>query len=101
MHSSFSELPEFLFYLFVFSFCIKSVISECNSAYCLNGGTCRDEPSGYKCDCRFGFYGKQCEGKFLVLSVHSMSLEGKDISSYFQNYVVQTRLKWCSHSIFS
>ena len=40
------------------------VVSECNSVYCLNGGTCRDEPNGYSCDCRLGFNGKHCEGKF-------------------------------------
>ena len=42
-----------------------SVISECNSVYCLNGGSCRDETTGYHCDCRFGYYGKRCEGRCL------------------------------------
>ena len=61
MYSSWFKLPIFFFF-----FWIKLVISECNSVYCLNGGSCRDEPSGYKCDCRFGFYGKRCEGEFHV-----------------------------------
>lgn len=79
-----------------FSFGIKLVISECNSVYCLNGGSCRDEPSGYKCDCRFGFYGKRCEGEFsrfllclllffcLFFSVHPKSL-GKGKNHTVQN----------------
>ena len=68
---------------FFFSLGIILVISECSSVYCLNGGTCRDEPSGYKCDCRFGFYGKRCEGKFswLICSLHVTP--GKETSSVF------------------
>lgn len=66
-YSSLFELIYLIsFFFFLFSYCIKLVISECNSVYCLNGGSCRDEPSGYKCDCRFGFYGKRCEGKFFL-----------------------------------
>lgn len=57
-----SNLFRVQLYCFRVSFLL--VVSECNSVYCLNGGACRDETSGYKCECRFGFYGKRCEGKF-------------------------------------
>ena len=64
----------------MFSFLL--VISECNSVYCLNGGTCRDESSGYRCDCRFGFYGKRCEGNYYLNQSFPES------RSFFRRFVV-------------
>ena len=54
-------------FLFFTSLIVKS---ECSSVYCLNGGTCRDEPTGYHCDCQFGFYGKRCEGRLKKQASH-------------------------------
>ena len=53
-----------------------TVISECSSVYCLNGGTCLDEQDGYKCDCPYEFFGKRCEGissKLLEIIVNPMN----------------------------
>jgi hypothetical protein len=36
-------------------------INECESAPCLNGGTCNDMVAGYECKCPDGIRGEQCE----------------------------------------
>ena len=41
--------------------CLLSDIKECNSAPCLNGGSCIDLLSGYKCNCMAGYTGRRCE----------------------------------------
>ena len=44
-------------------------IDECLSSPCKHGGTCKDEINGYKCTCRKGILGKDCEkGKHCVYS---------------------------------
>ena len=52
---------------FFFSFsCID--IDECQNQPCQNGGTCQNEQGGYKCSCKAGFQGKNCEnGKENIL----------------------------------
>uniref|UniRef100_H3CDL3 Zonadhesin, like n=1 Tax=Tetraodon nigroviridis TaxID=99883 RepID=H3CDL3_TETNG len=35
--------------------------SPCLSYPCQNGGTCKEEGNNYKCECAFGFDGKNCE----------------------------------------
>ena len=36
-------------------------IDDCKCSPCLNQATCRDDVNGYKCSCREGFSGKNCE----------------------------------------
>ena len=36
-------------------------INECQSAPCLNGGTCNDELDSYTCTCDVGYTGLHCE----------------------------------------
>ena len=38
-----------------------SDINECRSAPCQNGGTCRDLVNAYRCDCRPGYTGGNCQ----------------------------------------
>ena len=36
-------------------------MSKCASDTCQNGGSCKDEESGYRCTCVAGFVGTTCE----------------------------------------
>ena len=36
-------------------------IDECNSAPCMNGGTCVDAIAEYTCNCNDGYSGTHCE----------------------------------------
>ena len=39
--------------------------SKCSPSPCKNGGTCTLKGyTGYKCQCRPGYYGKNCEGSY-------------------------------------
>ena len=72
-------------FLFFTSLIVKS---ECSSVYCLNGGTCRDEPTGYHCDCQFGFYGKRCEGRLKKQASHRTYLQYKSHSHLLESNLV-------------
>lgn len=36
-------------------------VDDCQSAPCMNGGTCKDQVAGYLCVCPKGITGQQCE----------------------------------------
>ena len=36
-------------------------VNECTSRPCRNGGTCENLPGSYKCKCKPGFLGNDCE----------------------------------------
>uniref|UniRef100_A0A8B9S5M3 Sushi, nidogen and EGF like domains 1 n=1 Tax=Apteryx owenii TaxID=8824 RepID=A0A8B9S5M3_APTOW len=40
---------------------LSTEINECRSDPCKNGGTCKDLPGSFTCDCPEGFVGSQCE----------------------------------------
>ena len=42
-------------------FLLTPDINECKSLPCQNGGTCDDGVNSYKCTCKPGFEGKNCE----------------------------------------
>lgn len=47
--------------------CCDADVNECESAPCLNGGTCFDAVNGFTCSCPFGYTGLVCEtGKTIV-----------------------------------
>ena len=41
-------------------------INECESNPCENGGTCTDMDYGYRCSCKSGFTGSECETGTLI-----------------------------------
>ena len=47
-------------------------IKECTGSPCKNGGTCKDSPNHYVCDCVTGFSGVTCEAGKLVKRTHTM-----------------------------
>lgn len=40
--------------------------SFCHPNPCLNGGICSEDDTGYKCSCSKGFYGTNCDCKFIL-----------------------------------
>jgi len=46
-------------------------IKECTGSPCKNGGTCKDSPNHYVCDCVTGFSGVTCEAGKLVKGMHT------------------------------
>ena len=54
-------------FIFMFPSCksIKPIadLNECleRSGICSNGGTCIDQNPGYRCECRTGYVGDDCE----------------------------------------
>lgn len=36
-------------------------IDECVDEPCKNGATCLNLPGSYRCDCKSGYHGKNCE----------------------------------------
>lgn len=48
-------------------------IDECVDEPCKNGATCLNLPGSYRCDCKSGFHGKNCEKgkKIMVVSIIS------------------------------
>lgn len=50
--------------------CLFSDIDECNSNPCDNYGVCLDSPNSYKCECKSGFTGNNCQiGKGITISI--------------------------------
>ena len=50
----------FFLILFIYSFTVDSE-DNCGSSPCVNDGTCITVGRSYQCDCRRGFYGRQCQ----------------------------------------
>ena len=46
--------------LFIYSFTVDNE-DNCGSSPCVNDGTCITVGRSYQCDCRRGFYGRQCQ----------------------------------------
>ena len=42
-------------------FCYFTDIDECQKSPCQNGGVCTNKEGDYKCSCKSGFTGKNCE----------------------------------------
>ena len=54
--------PVCLFFLFCFVlFFTVNNEDKCGSSPCINDGTCITVGRSYQCDCRRGFYGRQCQ----------------------------------------
>ena len=53
----------FYFILFIYLFIFFTADNEdnCGSSPCINDGTCITVGHSYQCDCRRGFYGRQCQ----------------------------------------
>ena len=68
--------PSCVYLTCVYCFCLFTVNHfPCYSQPCMNGGTCLDaeklpdvsfDAHGYKCNCRHGLTGRNCEGKCLL-----------------------------------
>lgn len=43
-------------------------VKACSSRPCKNGGDCKNVGSSYKCKCKSGFSGRNCQGKHIAVS---------------------------------
>lgn len=43
-------------------------VKACSSKPCKNGGDCKNVGSSYKCKCKSGFSGRNCQGKHIAVS---------------------------------
>lgn len=51
---------------FVYHNILFSAIDDCAPAPCQNGGTCVDLVGGYRCDCKAGYTGSDCETGYVL-----------------------------------
>lgn len=49
--------------------CCDADVNECESAPCLNGGTCFDAVNGFTCSCASGYTGSVCESGKRILKL--------------------------------
>lgn len=69
--------------------------SICFSNPCMSGGTCLDETYGYRCSCRLGYSGMNCQRKYVVclltLSIGSLYLS----AATFQRILTTVKKSTC------
>ena len=47
-------------------------MDDCINVICKNGGTCRDSPGSFSCDCVNGYTGPECQtGKHIKATLQS------------------------------
>ena len=66
--------PDDAFWNCIMNFLSPVERSNCFSTPCLNGGTCIEEPGGYKCNCKYHYSGINCQGWYLITKFLKRSL---------------------------